>query len=55
MIYNVAVKVVELVEADSPEAATAVLVRRLTGRGFEVYDHCHAFVSEPLDDVEPVR
>lgn len=50
-IYNVAHSVVDLIEADTPEAAVAELSRRLSAAGFEPYpeypeDLRQAFVSE---------
>lgn len=52
-LYNVAVPVVELVEADSPEEAVAKFRERVTKAGFEFYggtlpDGANAFESEPL-------
>lgn len=50
-LYNVAVPVVELVEAGSKRDALALLMARLERAGFEVYDGPltdgpHAFESE---------
>lgn len=55
-VWNVAVPVVELVEAAGEGEAKKVLRDRLTAAGFGVYDGevpgPHAFESEPVDTVE---
>lgn len=50
MIYNVAVQVVDLIDADSPEEAVEVLVGRLIASGEEVVDLSgDAFESDDQD------
>lgn len=51
LIYNVAVPVIDLVEAGSADDAIRKLVTRLQRAGFEIYDGnlpdgAHAFESE---------
>lgn len=48
LTYNVIATVVELVDAESPEAAKQELARRLRTSGFEVYEGApaDAFESE---------
>ena len=46
-VYNVTQAVVELVEADSAEAAVVALQSRLDRAGFNIYENGDAFESEP--------
>jgi hypothetical protein len=51
-VYNVVVRVVDLVWADSPEEATAMLTRTLVDDDYEVLpDGSNAFVSEPVPEM----
>lgn len=51
-LYNVVVRVVDLVWADSPEEATAMFARTLDDDGYEVLpDGTNAFISEPIPEM----
>lgn len=56
-VFNAAVTVVELVEAETPSDAVFLLTRKLQASGFEALENTgDAFESEPLSaDVEPLR
>ena len=48
-IYNTAVTVVDLIEADSPEDAMRILRQRVIAQGFDILDgSADAFESEDL-------
>ena len=51
-LYNVVVRVVDLVWADSPEEATFYLERTLSDQAYQVMpDGSNAFVSEPIPEM----